>query len=61
MYINILETPQLLKNISEELNSIFSGSQPEPMNIKWKEGQMVIVKYHLDDKWYRGTIIEVSI
>lgn len=61
MCINTLETVQLLRNISEELSSVFSNTQPEPINVKWSEGQMVIVMYHLDKQWYRGTITKVSI
>jgi len=30
------------------------------MNVKWKQGQMVIVRYHLDNQWYRGTITKVE-
>lgn len=43
------------------LNEEFSNSSPEPINYQWTVGQMVIVQYHLDKKWYRGTIIKVSI
>lgn len=45
----------------DELNYIFSNSQPEPINMKWSQGQSVIVKYYLDKKWYRGTILKVCI
>lgn len=61
MCIVISENLQLLLSISSELNSIFSNSNPEPINVKWSKGQMVIVKYHLDNMWHRGTIIEVII
>lgn len=59
--IIVLETPQLLQLVSNELNEVFSNSQPEPINIEWSEGQSVIVQYHLDNMWYRGTIIKVCI
>lgn len=52
---------KLLENITEELNSIFKDSNPEPINYKWTKGQMVTVKYHQNNLWYRGTIINVSI
>uniref|UniRef100_A0A2S2NKN9 RING finger protein n=2 Tax=Schizaphis graminum TaxID=13262 RepID=A0A2S2NKN9_SCHGA len=52
------ETPQLLQLVSSELNELFSNSQPEPINMKWSEGQSVIVQYHLDNMWYRGTILK---
>lgn len=54
------ETPQLLQLVSNELNEVFSNSQPEPINIEWSEGQSVIVQYHLDNMWYRGTIIKIN-
>ncbi|XP_025195551.1 RING finger protein 17-like isoform X2 [Melanaphis sacchari] len=52
------ETPQLLQLVSNELNEMFSNSQPEPFNMQWSEGQSVIVQYHLDNMWYRGTILK---
>ncbi|KAE9534553.1 hypothetical protein AGLY_008643 [Aphis glycines] len=54
------ETFQLLQLVSNELNEVFSNSQPEPINIEWSEGQSVIVQYHLDNMWYRGTIIKIN-
>lgn len=57
----ILDIPQLLQNVTEELNCVFMNSEPEPINFKWSNGQMVIVKYHLDNLWYRGIILEVSV
>lgn len=57
----ILDIPQLLQNVKDELNCIFMNSEPEPINFKWNNGQMVIVKYHLDNLWYRGIILEVSV
>lgn len=57
----VLETNEALTNVSDKLMDKFSDSEPEPINFKWFEGQMVIARYHLDRKWYRGTIIEVSI
>lgn len=61
MNIIILDIPQLLHNVLDELNLMFINSKPEPTNFKWSNGQMVIVKYHLDNQWYRGIILEVSI
>ncbi|XP_022183496.1 RING finger protein 17 isoform X2 [Myzus persicae] len=62
IYFQILdeETSQSLQLVTDELNDIFSNSQPEPINMKWSEEQSVIVKYHLDNKWYRGTILKIS-
>lgn len=57
----IPDTPQLLQSIVDKLNLIFMNSQPEPINLKWSNGQMVIAKYHLDNLWYRGIILEVNI
>lgn len=57
----VLETIEKLKLISNQLNSKFSGSKPEPLNTKWTEGKMIICQYHLDSMWYRATILKVSI
>ncbi|XP_029343661.1 uncharacterized protein LOC100158953 [Acyrthosiphon pisum] len=54
------ETPQSLQLVKDELNYIFSNSQPEPINMEWSRGQSVIVKYYQDNKWYRGTILKIN-
>lgn len=59
--IIIPETTQNLKLITDELSETFSNTQPEPINMKWSQGQPVNVKYHQDNKWYRGTILKVCI
>lgn len=51
----------MVKYVSTRLNSLFVDSQPEPTNYKWVKGQMVISKYFLDNSWYRGTILKVSV
>lgn len=61
VYYVILEVSQLLTNMEQELNEIFTNSEPEPQNYQWTEGQMVIANYFLNKKWYRGTILKVSI
>jgi len=61
MNIMVSDTDQLLQKVMDKLNSVYYNSLPEPINVKWSEGQMVIVKYHLDKQWYRGTILQVSI
>lgn len=61
MCIVILEIVQLLKNVKEKLNDLFINSKPEPENYQWEKKQIVIVKYHLDQMWYRGTILKVCI
>ncbi|CAI6344252.1 unnamed protein product [Macrosiphum euphorbiae] len=54
------ETRQSLQLVMDELNYIFSNSQPEPINMKWNQGQSVIVQYYQDKKWYRGTILKID-
>ncbi|XP_021928807.1 RING finger protein 17 isoform X3 [Zootermopsis nevadensis] len=46
--------------IGNALHSRFKNSQPKPHDQYWFPGQLCIVQYHSDKKWYRGKVVGVN-
>lgn len=42
------------------LTSRYSNSKPSPSDMYWFPGQLCIVQFHLNLKWYRGKVISVN-
>ncbi|KAB0802822.1 hypothetical protein PPYR_05008 [Photinus pyralis] len=60
IYAHLSSKKDALNYMGEKMNTYFKQTQPEPIGTVWMTGQLCTVKYHLNDEWYRGKIINVS-
>ena len=61
LYILALENNlDNLRIIGTVLDSKYSDSTPDPSDLQWSSGQACIALFSLDNKWYRGKVLEVK-
>lgn len=49
-----------INRIRDTLLAVYANSKPTPDDQFWTNGQLCIVRYHLDNNWYRGKVLNVN-
>lgn len=60
IYFHEVEIDLVLKEMERNMKKIYDKKLPEPSNTIWKVGQICIVKYFINENWYRGKITQVE-
>ncbi|XP_039285887.1 tudor domain-containing protein 1 [Nilaparvata lugens] len=59
IYIQDTTSADTLRIIGATLQTKYENSRPSPHDSFWSAGQLCVAKYHADQKWYRGKVMEV--
>lgn len=56
----LIDGPKL-NAMRKSLFHVYRESKPSTSDTFWSVGQLCVVRYHADNSWYRGKVVEVSI
>jgi len=59
IYLNLNSSIRRLNSINEEINTEYQDSSQTEEDKFWSEGQAAIAKWHVDNKWYRASVLSV--
>jgi len=59
IYLNLNSSIRRLNSINEEINKEYQDSSQTEEDKFWSEGQAAIAKWHVDNKWYRASVLSV--